>query len=65
MTKQSGPLEPVSRSRAQSPTDSEGHETRRYESQHLLGQADRAYIHHEGRWYCLRRTKQGKLILTA
>lgn len=33
-------------------------------SQDLLGQSKQIYIEHEGCCYCLRLTKQNKLILT-
>ena len=35
------------------------------ESRDLLGRAEQVQIRHEGRLYCLRRTRLGKLILTA
>jgi hemin uptake protein HemP len=35
------------------------------ESQDLLGAGEQVLIRHEGRVYCLRRTRLGKLILTA
>ncbi|WP_249977012.1 hemin uptake protein HemP [Vreelandella olivaria] len=38
---------------------------REVESQALLGQDGQLVIHHEQRRYVLRRTKSGKLILTA
>ncbi|HKW36889.1 MAG TPA: hemin uptake protein HemP [Burkholderiales bacterium] len=34
-------------------------------SRHLLGAKDELIIEHEGREYRLRRTQNGKLILTA
>ncbi|MBX9631669.1 MAG: hemin uptake protein HemP [Burkholderiales bacterium] len=38
---------------------------RRVSSAALLGDADRLIIEHQGRDYMLRRTANGKLILTA
>jgi hemin uptake protein HemP len=38
---------------------------RRVSSAELLGDADRLIIQHQGRDYTLRRTANGKLILTA
>jgi len=38
---------------------------RRVSSTDLLGDADRLIIEHQGRDYMLRRTANGKLILTA
>jgi hemin uptake protein HemP len=35
------------------------------ESHDLLGTREQVLIRHEGRVYCLRRTRLGKLILTA
>ena len=39
--------------------------SRRIVSRHLLGAKDELIIEHEGREYRLRRTQNGKLILTA
>ncbi|WP_275287218.1 hemin uptake protein HemP [Halomonas elongata] len=38
---------------------------RSIDSDSLLGREGRLIIHHEGRRYVLRRTRLGKLILTA
>lgn len=38
---------------------------RMIESQELLGASEQVLIRHEGRLYRLRRTRLGKLILTA
>ena len=40
-------------------------EKRMVESHDLLGDGEQVLIRHEGRLYCLRRTRLGKLILTA
>ncbi|MDT8893886.1 hemin uptake protein HemP [Halomonas sp. I1] len=42
-----------------------GEAVRSIDSDSLLGREGRLIIHHEGRRYVLRRTRLGKLILTA
>ncbi|MFM9268957.1 hemin uptake protein HemP [Halomonas elongata] len=53
--------------RGKSPSTPERREedAKAIDSQTLLGRDGRLIIHHEGRRYVLRRTRLGKLILTA
>jgi hemin uptake protein HemP len=47
------------------PGRTEAPAARTVESRELLGEATEVVIRHEGRLYRLRRTRAGKLILTA
>ena len=65
MTLRSPPAEPSSHADAEERGWQHAPQPRRIRSEQLLGVAGQAVILHRGREYRLRKTQNGKLILTA